>query len=130
MQNIQSPPRAAKAATGTTNLKVLPKDTELADVYKTMSGIQRDLGVQCGFCHEEDPDTKQINLNTWPATIFVGRDGLVKGVHPGFASPASGAFNDQLKAEFTAKIEKLLAENATRTTSASVQKAPTQEGGE
>ena len=70
-----------------------------------------------------------VNLNTWPATIFVGRDGLVKGVHSGFASPASGRFNDQLKAEFTAQIEKLLAENASQTTAASIQ-APAHEGGE
>ncbi len=51
-----------------------------------------------------------VNLNTWPATIFVGRDGLVKGIHSGFASPASWEFNSQLKQEFTAKIEQLLAE--------------------
>jgi len=51
-----------------------------------------------------------VNLNTWPATIFVGRDGLVKGVHSGFASPASGEFNSQLREQFTAKIEQLLAE--------------------
>jgi hypothetical protein len=51
-----------------------------------------------------------VNLNTWPATVFVGRDGLVKGIHSGFASPASGDFNRQLQQEFTAKIEKLLAE--------------------
>jgi len=67
-----------------------------------------------------------VNLNTWPATIFIGRDGLVKGVHSGFASPASGRFNDQLKAEFTTKIEKLLAENASETESAAP--APKQEG--
>ena len=54
------------------------------------------------------------NLNTWPATVFVGRDGLVKAVHSGFASPASGEFNDQLKREFTARIEQLLAENGAR----------------
>ncbi len=53
-----------------------------------------------------------VNLNTWPATIFVGRDGLVKGIHSGFASPASGEFNHQLQEEFTAKIEQLLAEKA------------------
>jgi thiol-disulfide isomerase/thioredoxin len=53
-----------------------------------------------------------VNLNTWPATIFVGRDGLVRGIHSGFASPASGDFNRQLKDEFTARIEQLLAENA------------------
>ena len=27
-----------------------------------------------------------VNLNTWPATVFVGRDGTVKAVHSGFAS--------------------------------------------
>jgi thiol-disulfide isomerase/thioredoxin len=51
-----------------------------------------------------------VNLNTWPATIFVGRDGRVKGIHAGFAAPASGEFNDQLKSEFTATIDRLLAE--------------------
>jgi thiol-disulfide isomerase/thioredoxin len=51
-----------------------------------------------------------VNLNTWPATIFVGRDGLVKGVHSGFASPAAGVFNDELKAEFTSTVERLLSE--------------------
>lgn len=51
-----------------------------------------------------------VNLNTWPTTVFIGRDGLVKGVHAGFASPASGQFNTELKKEFTAKIERLLAE--------------------
>ncbi|WP_175528996.1 TlpA family protein disulfide reductase [Granulicella pectinivorans] len=55
-----------------------------------------------------------VNLNTWPATIFVGRDGLVKGIHSGFASPASGEFNQQLQKDFTAKIEQLLAEKASQ----------------
>jgi hypothetical protein len=53
-----------------------------------------------------------VNLNTWPATIFVGRDGLVKGIHSGFSSQASGEFNTQLQEEFTAKIEQLLAQKA------------------
>jgi len=56
-----------------------------------------------------------VNLNTWPATVFVGRDGTVRGVHSGFASPASGEFNAQLKQEFTSKIEQLLEERATAT---------------
>jgi thiol-disulfide isomerase/thioredoxin len=51
-----------------------------------------------------------VNLNTWPATIFVGRDGRVKAVHSGFASPASGDFHRELEQEFTSRIEKLLAE--------------------
>jgi len=67
-----------------------------------------------------------VNLNTWPATIFVGRDGLVKSIHSGFASPASGEFNEQLQAEFTAKIESLLAENASNLASTSVPTKPGQ----
>jgi thiol-disulfide isomerase/thioredoxin len=67
-----------------------------------------------------------VNLNTWPATIFVGRDGLVKGVHSGFASPASGQFNKELKEEFTAKIEQLLAQNANQNTA--VATAPSKPG--
>jgi thiol-disulfide isomerase/thioredoxin len=52
------------------------------------------------------------NLNTWPATVFIGRDGTVKAVHSGFASPASGEFHRQLKEEFTSRIEQLLAQKA------------------
>jgi thiol-disulfide isomerase/thioredoxin len=53
-----------------------------------------------------------INLNTWPATVFVGRDGRVRAIHAGFAAPASGEFNLELKQEFTSTIEKLLTEKA------------------
>lgn len=52
---------AQQAPTGPTHLKVLPKNTSLPDVYKRMADMQRDLGVSCNFCHDEDPDTKQIN---------------------------------------------------------------------
>lgn len=53
-----------------------------------------------------------VNLNTWPATFFIGRDGRVKLIHAGFAAPASGDFNRQLKAEFESTIERLLLEPA------------------
>jgi len=52
-----------------------------------------------------------VNLNSWPTTVFIGRDGLVKSIHAGFASPASGDFNGQLKAEITARVEALLTVN-------------------
>jgi len=52
-----------------------------------------------------------VNLNSWPTTVFIGRDGLVKAVHAGFASPASGDFNSKLQAEITARVEALLAES-------------------
>jgi hypothetical protein len=51
------------------------------------------------------------NLNSWPTIIFIGRDGKVKATHTGFASPASGEFYNQLKAEFESNVENLLADN-------------------
>jgi len=54
-----------------------------------------------------------VNLNTWPATFFVGRDGRVRAVHAGYAGAASGDAHRQLKEEITAQVEKLLAENQT-----------------
>jgi thiol-disulfide isomerase/thioredoxin len=67
-----------------------------------------------------DKVPQAVNLNTWPATLFIGRDGKVKATHAGFASPASGVFNAQLKAEFTSNIEKLLKQKAGLTQEAAV----------
>lgn len=55
----------------------------------------------------------QLNhLDTWPATLFIGRDGKIDAVHSGFASPASGDYHDQLQKDFASRIERLLAQPA------------------
>lgn len=46
----------------------------------------------------------------FPTTVFIGRDGRVRGIHTGFAGPGTGRHHDELKAELEALIEKLLAE--------------------
>jgi thiol-disulfide isomerase/thioredoxin len=51
-----------------------------------------------------------VNLNTWPATFFVGRDGLVHGAHAGFAGKATGKAHERLTSEIRASVEHLLAE--------------------
>jgi thiol-disulfide isomerase/thioredoxin len=53
------------------------------------------------------------NLNSFPTTIFIGRDGLVRSVHAGFAGAVSGVFHDSAKEEITANVERLLAESTT-----------------
>jgi thiol-disulfide isomerase/thioredoxin len=53
-----------------------------------------------------------LNLNTWPATVFIGRDGTVRAVHAGFASASTGDFRKRQDKEFTNRIEELLAEKA------------------
>ncbi len=61
-----------------------------------------------------------VNLNSWPTTFFLGRDGRVRSVHAGFAAEASGEFHDRMKEDVAALIEKLLAEKAPATDSAAI----------
>jgi thiol-disulfide isomerase/thioredoxin len=49
-----------------------------------------------------------VNLNTFPATFFLGRDGRVRSVHAGFASEAMGDYHPRLKEEVTTLVEHLL----------------------
>jgi thiol-disulfide isomerase/thioredoxin len=65
-----------------------------------------------------------VNLDAYPTTFFVGRDGLVRGAHAGFAAPATGDFHSELKKTFTAKVEGLLAENKPSAKSAAVIAVP------
>jgi hypothetical protein len=63
-----------------------------------------------------DPDTAQekltqlVNWNTWPATLFIDRKGLVRGIHSGFPSPGSGELFREAEDEFNVQIGRLLAE--------------------
>jgi hypothetical protein len=45
-----------------TNLKVLPKDISGDDIDKLMHRYTQDLGAPCGYCHEQNPQTKQIDF--------------------------------------------------------------------
>jgi thiol-disulfide isomerase/thioredoxin len=72
---------------------------------------------------QESPTSKTIaealpqivNFGAYPTTIFLGRDGRVRSVHAGFASPAAGAEHVRLKREVRDLVERLLAEPAQET---------------
>jgi thioredoxin reductase len=51
-----------------TNLQVLPKDISGAELIATMRYYTKALGVECEFCHAEDPQTHRLNfaLDTKP----------------------------------------------------------------
>jgi thiol-disulfide isomerase/thioredoxin len=53
-----------------------------------------------------------VNLNSWPTTFFLGRDGKVRSVHAGFAGRATGEYHTRLKEEVSALVERLLNETA------------------
>jgi thiol-disulfide isomerase/thioredoxin len=56
-----------------------------------------------------------VNLNSFPTTFYLGRDGKVRSAHAGFPGKASGKFHTEAKEEITALVERLLAENAQST---------------
>jgi thiol-disulfide isomerase/thioredoxin len=59
-----------------------------------------------------------VNLNSFPTTFFLGRDGRVRSAHAGFAGKASGKFHTELKEETIALVERLLAEKPAQTSAA------------
>ena len=61
-----------------------------------------------------------VNLNSFPTTFFLGRDGRVRSAHAGFAGKASGKFHTELIEEETALVERLLAEKPAQTSAGEV----------
>ena len=101
-------------------LEIVALDFEEAEQIKELTRLRafiKHYGIEYTVLVGGDPGDvnkkipQLVNLNSWPTTVFIGRDGLVKAIHAGFASPASGEFNGALKDEFAARIETLLAVN-------------------
>lgn len=44
------------------NLQVLPKDISPQDLIATMRGYKEALGVECSFCHAENPQTHRLDF--------------------------------------------------------------------
>lgn len=55
-------PQQHRPLTKPTNLKVLPKDISPEDLRTLMRSYRDALGVECKFCHAEDPQTKHLNF--------------------------------------------------------------------
>ena len=56
-----------------------------------------------------------VNLNAFPTTFILGRDGRVRGVHAGFPSPGSGDYYTKAERDITTQVERLLAERVPTT---------------
>jgi len=94
------------------------EEVEQQESLKRAKAFVAQYGVKYPYLQAGAPEEmwekvpQLVNLNTWPATVFVGRDGTVRAVHAGFASPATGDFYARQDQEFRSRIDQLLAEKA------------------
>jgi thiol-disulfide isomerase/thioredoxin len=99
------------------------EEAQKAKGYPRLAAFNKRYGVNytvllAGDQADVQEKVPQIhNLNSFPTTIFVGKDGLVRAVHAGFAGAVSGVFHANAKEEITATVERLLAESSTTTRS-------------
>jgi peroxiredoxin len=78
----------------------------------------KQFGIEYPFLLVGEPEeapakiSQAENLNAFPTTFVIGRDGRVRTVHAGFASVATGTVHAESKKEMRTEIERLLAEKS------------------
>lgn len=106
-------------------VEIVALDFEEADQQESLTRVKafiKQYQVPYTYLIAGTPDEmwdkvpQAVNLNTWPATLFIGRDGKVKGTYSGFASAASGVYGKELKDDFTSIIDRLLAADGSQST--------------
>ncbi len=106
-------------------LEIVALDFEEADQQESLTRVNafiKQYDIPYTYLIAGTPDEmwdkvpQAVNLNTWPATLFIGRDGKVKATYSGFASAASGVYNKDLKDDFTSIIDRLLAGGSVQST--------------
>lgn len=106
-------------------LEVVSLSFEEEDQLKNptrLRAFMKEYGIEytmlvCGTPDDRDKKlTQPVNLNSWPTTFFLGRDGRVRYVHAGFPGPASGILYHQAVKEYYSRVEGLLGEKLTSST--------------
>jgi thiol-disulfide isomerase/thioredoxin len=101
-------------------LEIVALDFEPAEQLKSLSRVRafiKRYGIEYTYLIAGEPSQlnekipQAENLNAWPTTFFVGRNGLVRSIHTGFTSHASGELDSRLKDGVRNEIGQLLSEN-------------------
>ncbi len=88
---------------------------QLANPERVRAFAKR-YGIEYPIVLAGEPDelntkvTQFDNLNAFPTSFYLGRDGRVRFVHAGFPSPASGPFYQEAREDIVRQVEALLAE--------------------
>jgi len=99
-------------------LEIVGLDFENADQLKSLDRLkafiaryQLRYNILVGGERSEVNDRlpQAVNLNAWPTTFFLDRQGRVHSVHTGFPSRGSGAYEVEARSQITREVEALLA---------------------
>jgi thiol-disulfide isomerase/thioredoxin len=102
-------------------LEIVALDFEPAEQLQSLSRVRafiKRYGIEYTYLIAGEPSElnekipQAENLNAWPTTFFIGRSGLVRTIHTGFTSRASGELDSRLREEVRNDIAQLLSENA------------------
>jgi peroxiredoxin len=86
------------------------KDPERLRAFIARYGLTYTVLVAGDTEQLQEKIPQAVNLNCWPTSFFLGRDGRVREVHAGFAGPANPPAHEALMREVTELVEKLLEE--------------------
>jgi peroxiredoxin len=86
------------------------KDPERLRAFIARYGLTYTVLVAGDTDQLQEKIPQAVNLNCWPTSFFLGRDGRVREVHAGFAGPANPPAHEALMREVTELVEKLLEE--------------------
>jgi thiol-disulfide isomerase/thioredoxin len=101
-------------------LEIVALDFEPAEQLQSLSRVRAFIeryGIEYTYLIAGEPSQlnekipQAENLNAWPTTFFIGRNGLVRVIHTGFTSLASGEMDSRLKDDVRNNIALLIAEN-------------------
>jgi thiol-disulfide isomerase/thioredoxin len=101
-------------------LEIVALDFEPAEQLKSLSRVRAFItryGIEYTYLIAGEPSQlnekipQAENLNAWPTTFFIGRNGLVRSIHTGFTSRASGELDSRLKDDVRSEVGQLLSEN-------------------
>jgi thiol-disulfide isomerase/thioredoxin len=101
-------------------LEIVALDFEQAEQLKSLSRVRAFIqryGIEYTYLIAGEPSQlnekipQAENLNAWPTTFFLGRNGLVRSIHTGFTSHASGELDSRLKDDVRNEIVQLLSES-------------------
>lgn len=101
-------------------LEIIALDFEPAEQLQNLSRARafiKRYGIEYTYLIAGEPSQlnekipQAENLNAWPTTFFIGRNGLVRSIHTGFTSQASGELDSRLRHDVGNEIGQLLSEN-------------------